>query len=134
MTSIEDIRKQAQRREERIVEAERQGVSPATAIDVADADDNTTRFVILANEALDPAAVQGGTAMTTFVFEVKNILEPSAESHACAVAGAAGYGSEFVPTYIATARGPCASTIALTRSAISSVVAKTCSACSSSSR
>ncbi len=41
--------------------------------DVADADDNTTRFVILANEALDPAALQGEAAMTTFVFEVKNI-------------------------------------------------------------
>ncbi|MGX7896532.1 prephenate dehydratase [Tsuneonella sp. HG222] len=41
--------------------------------DVSDAADNTTRFVVLANEALDPAALEGGTAMTTFVFEVKNV-------------------------------------------------------------
>jgi prephenate dehydratase len=39
---------------------------------VEDAHDNTTRFVVLANEALDPAAISG-PAMTTFVFEVKNI-------------------------------------------------------------
>jgi prephenate dehydratase len=32
-----------------------------------------TRFVILAPEALDPATLNGDTAMTTFVFEVKNI-------------------------------------------------------------
>ena len=43
------------------------------AEDVADAADNTTRFVILANEALDPVALKGETAMTTFVFEVKNV-------------------------------------------------------------
>jgi prephenate dehydratase len=41
--------------------------------DVADAEDNMTRFVILAPEALDPATLNGDTAMTTFVFEVKNI-------------------------------------------------------------
>ena len=41
--------------------------------DVADAEDNTTRFVILANEALDPATLTGESAMTTFVFEVKNV-------------------------------------------------------------
>jgi len=43
------------------------------AEDVADAEDNTTRFVILAPEALDPATLAGEAAMTTFVFEVKNI-------------------------------------------------------------
>ncbi len=43
------------------------------AEDVADADDNTTRFVILACEPLDPASLAGEAAMTTFVFEVKNI-------------------------------------------------------------
>jgi prephenate dehydratase len=41
--------------------------------DVADAEDNTTRFVILAREPLDPASLAGEPAMTTFVFEVKNI-------------------------------------------------------------
>ena len=41
--------------------------------DVEDAPDNTTRFLLLANEALDPATLNGETAMTTFVFEVKNI-------------------------------------------------------------
>ena len=41
--------------------------------DVADAEDNTTRFVILAREPLDPATLQDQPAMTTFVFEVKNI-------------------------------------------------------------
>ncbi len=40
---------------------------------VADAADNTTRFVVLAREPLDPATLAGETAMTTFVFEVKNI-------------------------------------------------------------
>ena len=40
---------------------------------VEDAKDNTTRFVVLANEALDPAVFGGETAMTTFVFEVKNV-------------------------------------------------------------
>jgi prephenate dehydratase len=39
---------------------------------VEDAPDNTTRFVVLANEALAPATVDR-PAMTTFVFEVKNI-------------------------------------------------------------
>ena len=40
---------------------------------VEDAKDNTTRFVILAREALDPASLGGAAAMTTFVFEVKNV-------------------------------------------------------------
>ena len=40
---------------------------------VEDAADNTTRFVILANEALDLAALSDVQAMTTFIFEVKNI-------------------------------------------------------------
>ena len=40
---------------------------------VEDADDNTTRFVVLAKEPLDPFYLQGETAMTTFIFEVKNI-------------------------------------------------------------
>ncbi len=40
---------------------------------VEDAKDNTTRFVVLAREALDPAALADGPAMTTFVFEVKNV-------------------------------------------------------------
>ena len=40
---------------------------------VEDAHDNTTRFVILARDALDPASLNGATAMTTFVFEVKNV-------------------------------------------------------------
>ena len=40
---------------------------------VEDAKDNTTRFVVLAKEALDPASLAGATAMTTFVFEVKNV-------------------------------------------------------------
>ncbi len=40
---------------------------------VEDAADNTTRFVVLAREGLDPASLQGQEAMTTFVFEVKNI-------------------------------------------------------------
>lgn len=41
--------------------------------DVADAPDNTTRFVVLASQALDPATLAGEPAMTTFVFEVKNV-------------------------------------------------------------
>ena len=41
--------------------------------DVEDAKDNTTRFVVLAEEALDPASLDGAAAMTTFVFEVKNV-------------------------------------------------------------
>jgi prephenate dehydratase len=40
---------------------------------VEDAHDNTTRFVILARDALDAATLDGSPAMTTFVFEVKNI-------------------------------------------------------------
>ena len=40
---------------------------------VEDALDNTTRFVVLAKEALDPATLAGQESMTTFVFEVKNI-------------------------------------------------------------
>ena len=40
---------------------------------VEDTRDNTTRFVVLAKEALDPATLAGETAMTTFVFEVKNV-------------------------------------------------------------
>ncbi|KPL68713.1 prephenate dehydratase [Erythrobacter sp. SG61-1L] len=40
---------------------------------VADADDNTTRFVLLAKEPLDPATLEDEPAMTTFVFEVKNV-------------------------------------------------------------
>jgi prephenate dehydratase len=40
---------------------------------VADAADNMTRFVMLAREALDPASLAGRLAMTTFIFEVKNI-------------------------------------------------------------
>ncbi|WP_338241399.1 prephenate dehydratase [Aurantiacibacter hainanensis] len=40
---------------------------------VEDAEDNTTRFVILAREPLYPASLRGQDAMTTFVFEVKNI-------------------------------------------------------------
>ena len=40
--------------------------------DVEDAADNTTRFLLLAREALDPRSI-GRTAITTFVFEVKNV-------------------------------------------------------------
>ncbi|WP_341710861.1 prephenate dehydratase [Erythrobacter sp.] len=40
---------------------------------VEDAHDNTTRFVALAKEPLDPAAITDAQAMTTFIFEVKNI-------------------------------------------------------------
>ncbi len=58
-------------------------IAPALAADlygleiveraVEDAHDNTTRFVVLAKEPLDPASLVGRQAMTTFVFEVKNI-------------------------------------------------------------
>ena len=41
--------------------------------EIADAQDNTTRFVVLAREPLDPVGLAGKPAMTTFVFEVKNI-------------------------------------------------------------
>ena len=40
---------------------------------VEDAPDNMTRFVILARDPRDPAELAGRQAMTTFVFEVKNI-------------------------------------------------------------
>ena len=43
------------------------------AENVEDAADNMTRFVVLAREPLDHAALAGRPAMTTFVFEVKNI-------------------------------------------------------------
>jgi prephenate dehydratase len=43
------------------------------AHNVEDSPDNMTRFVILAREPLAPAALVGQAAMTTFVFEVKNI-------------------------------------------------------------
>ena len=41
--------------------------------EVEDAHDNTTRFVVLAKEPLAPASLAGTQAMTTFIFEVKNI-------------------------------------------------------------
>ncbi|EIZ79106.1 prephenate dehydratase [Novosphingobium sp. Rr 2-17] len=40
---------------------------------VEDAANNTTRFVVLAREPLDPFELQGKAAITTFIFEVKNI-------------------------------------------------------------
>ena len=40
---------------------------------VEDAADNTTRFVVLAKEGRDPADLADEAAMTTFIFEVKNI-------------------------------------------------------------
>ena len=40
---------------------------------IEDSPDNTTRFVVLAREPLGAAELAGRTAMTTFVFEVKNI-------------------------------------------------------------
>lgn len=40
---------------------------------VEDAADNTTRFVVLAREPLDPFDIKDQPAMTTFIFEVKNI-------------------------------------------------------------
>jgi prephenate dehydratase len=43
------------------------------AENVEDAHDNTTRFVMLARAPLDPASLAGEKAMTTFVFEVKNV-------------------------------------------------------------
>jgi len=58
-------------------------IAPALAADlygleiaekhVEDAADNTTRFVVLAPDPLDPASLGEEPAMTTFVFEVKNI-------------------------------------------------------------
>ncbi|MGN6497694.1 MAG: prephenate dehydratase [Tsuneonella sp.] len=41
--------------------------------DVEDSPDNTTRFLLLARDAIDPATLAGQPAMTTFVFEVKNV-------------------------------------------------------------
>jgi prephenate dehydratase len=43
------------------------------AENVEDSPDNMTRFVVLAREALAPAALAGQPVMTTFIFEVKNI-------------------------------------------------------------
>lgn len=43
------------------------------AENVEDAADNMTRFVVLAKDPIDPASLAGAPAMTTFVFEVKNI-------------------------------------------------------------
>jgi prephenate dehydratase len=43
------------------------------AENVEDAADNTTRFVVLAKEALDPASLAGRPAITTLVFEVNNV-------------------------------------------------------------
>lgn len=40
---------------------------------VEDASNNTTRFVVLAKEPLDPASLAGDTAMTTLIFTVKNV-------------------------------------------------------------
>jgi prephenate dehydratase len=40
---------------------------------VEDAPDNTTRFVVLARAPLDPVALQGQMAMTTMIFEVRNV-------------------------------------------------------------
>ncbi len=40
---------------------------------VEDADDNTTRFVVLAPEPLDCAELSGEAVMTTFVFQVNNV-------------------------------------------------------------
>ncbi len=58
-------------------------IAPAIAADlydlkiidrrVEDTEDNTTRFVVLAKQALDPASLNGDQAMTTFVFEVNNV-------------------------------------------------------------
>jgi prephenate dehydratase len=43
------------------------------AHNVEDSADNMTRFVVLAREPLDVAALAGEAVMTTFIFEVKNI-------------------------------------------------------------
>ncbi len=58
-------------------------IAPAVAADlyglqivdnnVEDAANNTTRFVVLAKEAREPASLSDTQAMTTFIFEVKNI-------------------------------------------------------------
>ena len=55
-----------------IIAAELYGLK-VIAQNVEDAPDNMTRFVMLARAPLDPATFAGRTAMTTFVFEVKNI-------------------------------------------------------------
>ena len=54
-----------------IIAAELYGLK-VIAENVEDAPDNMTRFVVLARQPLDPASLKG-PAMTTFVFEVKNI-------------------------------------------------------------
>jgi prephenate dehydratase len=41
--------------------------------DVEDSPDNTTRFLLLAPDEIDPTTLAGEPAMTTFVFEVKNV-------------------------------------------------------------
>ncbi len=43
------------------------------AENVEDASDNTTRFVVLARQPLDPATLAGREAITTLVFEVNNV-------------------------------------------------------------
>jgi prephenate dehydratase len=43
------------------------------ADNVEDAADNMTRFVVLARDPLDPAALAGEPTITTFVFAVKNV-------------------------------------------------------------
>ena len=40
---------------------------------VEDASDNTTRFVVLAREPLDPATLDGDKVITTFLFQVRNV-------------------------------------------------------------
>ncbi|MEO1968708.1 MAG: prephenate dehydratase [Sphingomonadaceae bacterium] len=40
---------------------------------VEDTHDNTTRFVVLAAHALDPSKLEGKPAMTSFLFEVRNV-------------------------------------------------------------
>lgn len=58
-------------------------IAPAIAADlyglqivdqkVEDAANNTTRFVVLARDPLDPATLKGEDAITTFIFEVNNV-------------------------------------------------------------